>query len=230
MKTWLMMALLVSANTIAQAQAPEIASPHNLAPEPGADANESCMTCHTPFGDGGDAAPLWQQDGERSDRGFRIVDTMGRTVVSSSVYGNAGSVSLACLACHDGSQADAGQGMDTSAEYREHAHPVGVEYARGRFGSQTGQLPDVDVFAQPLRPREEYHTPQQAEVDGHVIWWLGDSSMRRKEDIQLYSRAGQSGPVPYIECASCHDPHSPHDSMLRRENAGSAVCLSCHSM
>lgn len=230
MKTWRTMALLLCASTMAQAQTPEIASPHNLTPEPGADANESCMTCHTPFGNGSDVSPLWQQDGELSDRGFHIVDTMGRTAVSSAVDGNAGSVSLACLTCHDGSQADATPGLGDSVEFRDHAHPVGIEYARGRFGSQPGQASDRGMFSQTLRPAEEYHPPKQAEVDGHVIWWLGDSSVRRKEDIQLYSRAGQGGPVPYIECASCHDPHSPRDSMLRRDNVGSAVCLSCHAM
>ena len=37
-------------------------------------------------------------------------------------------------------------------------------------------------------------------------------------------------PSGYVECTSCHDPHNeagvPH--MLVMNNAGSALCLSCH--
>lgn len=62
-----------------------------------------------------------------------------------------------------------------------------------------------------------------------------------KGDIRVYG-AGQGGAVgaasPTVECASCHDPHGVPDpangnvfkpTFLRVNNAGSAVCLTCHT-
>ncbi|MBI3593131.1 MAG: hypothetical protein HY099_06610 [Nitrospirae bacterium] len=32
-----------------------------------------------------------------------------------------------------------------------------------------------------------------------------------------------------VECPSCHDPHDPsRNTFLRKSNAGSALCLTCH--
>jgi predicted CXXCH cytochrome family protein len=51
----------------------------------------------------------------------------------------------------------------------------------------------------------------------------------------LYTRAasagytGQTNPEPFVECASCHDPHSTNQTFLRIANTGSAVCLACHN-
>ena len=54
---------------------------------------------------------------------------------------------------------------------------------------------------------------------------------RNKTDMILYTRAasagytGQTNPEPFVECASCHDPHSTNTTFLRIANSGSAVCL-----
>jgi predicted CXXCH cytochrome family protein len=37
------------------------------------------------------------------------------------------------------------------------------------------------------------------------------------------------GYQPFVECASCHDPHTENATFLRISNAGSAVCLACHT-
>lgn len=50
----------------------------------------------------------------------------------------------------------------------------------------------------------------------------------------LYTRAaaggytGQTENEPFVECASCHDPHTANATFLRIPNSGSAVCLACH--
>lgn len=52
-------------------------------------------------------------------------------------------------------------------------------------------------------------------------------------DFPLYTRT--DGPVataqPYVECATCHDPHSSNSTFLRLPggNTGSQVCLTCHA-
>lgn len=52
--------------------------------------------------------------------------------------------------------------------------------------------------------------------------------VRTKQDIMLFTNnAGVSGPS--VECASCHDPHTPNNgTFLRVSNNGSGLCLSCH--
>jgi predicted CXXCH cytochrome family protein len=55
--------------------------------------------------------------------------------------------------------------------------------------------------------------------------------IRTKQDIMLYTNnAGVSGDGgPSVECASCHDPHTPNNgTFLRVSNQGSGLCLSCH--
>ena len=52
-------------------------------------------------------------------------------------------------------------------------------------------------------------------------------------DFPLYTRT--DGPnttaQPYVECATCHDPHSANSTFLRLPggNKGSQVCLTCHA-
>lgn len=64
------------------------------------------------------------------------------------------------------------------------------------------------------------------------IWWVegasGGDGIRQKTDLLLYTRAGDD--LPRVECASCHDPHNTtNGTFLRRTNAGSGLCLTCHN-
>ena len=65
------------------------------------------------------------------------------------------------------------------------------------------------------------------------------ANIRDKTDMFLYplAFATPAGIFPSVQCASCHEPHMgittvANDgltSFLRRPNAGSALCLSCHT-
>ena len=69
-------------------------------------------------------------------------------------------------------------------------------------------------------------------IDDNPTWWV-DTGLegRQRTDIKLYSRHyGENTAVPFIECASCHDPHSETSTFLRVDNAGSGLCLSCHDI
>jgi predicted CXXCH cytochrome family protein len=53
-------------------------------------------------------------------------------------------------------------------------------------------------------------------------------------DFPLYTRTdlpGDSTAQPFVECATCHDPHSGNSTFLRLPggNRGSQVCLTCHA-
>lgn len=209
---------------------------------------EICVFCHTPHGSSSTAAaPLWNRKiGDPADytnlmynsQTFDGADTV--QFISSSV-------SLACLSCHDGSQA-----MDTvlnspgSGGYNANGgtmgatwsganqdagkmkglacltcdggdlkndHPVGMEYAK--WGSITL---DADFT-------------KATQVSGKSIWFVesGANSGREKTDMFLYTRTVNGTDKPFVECASCHDPHSENATFLRIPNTNSAVCLTCHT-
>lgn len=257
MTRWLpllpVLALLAAAGVPAQSTMQQ--SPHNMAARQGGGEappsrdREVCMACHTPSGRADGERPRWQPEGELPERGYRTVDTLGRTQGDG---GEGVSISLACLACHDGGQAPAVLGLEggardvltglgASAVHLEAArgseaghgsHPVGIPYARGQFNDSASRRAETEgLFAFPARLSAEYHPPQRDVIDGQVIWWMGGGAVRDKEDIHLYTRSGSDGEaIPYVECASCHDPHSLRENLLRRDNDGSAVCRSCHAL
>jgi predicted CXXCH cytochrome family protein len=72
-----------------------------------------------------------------------------------------------------------------------------------------------------------------------TVWWVDTGGQgQQKSDFTLFTRngttggpSGVTGDQPYVECATCHDPHSTNSTFLRLSggNAGSAVCLTCHT-
>lgn len=241
----------------AWAQSPMQESPHDLT-SGDTDERQVCMACHIPGGSAGSHDPLWQRQGTLPQRGFETFDTLGRSGDPGSGGDSRGSVSIACLSCHDGTQAPGITGLPTTipggfqqitgeaggndarlAEFtsagqpRSGEHPVGIEYARGRYseGGAGGSAQGSAGFSgSRQQPAPDFHAPQRDVIDGQIIWWLGSGGVREKEDVQLYTRTGQDGrATPYIECASCHDPHAARSNLLRRDNSGSRLCLSCHN-
>ena len=75
-------------------------------------------------------------------------------------------------------------------------------------------------------------------IGANRVWWVDTEATpngtRQKTDMVLYTRAaaggytGQTENEPFVECASCHDPHTSNATFLRIPNTGSAVCLACH--
>jgi hypothetical protein len=74
--------------------------PNNVA---AADNGEICIFCHTPHGgDTGAAVPLWNK--RLSTATYKTYDTLGTSTLDAGIT-TIGSVSIACLTCHDGTQA-----------------------------------------------------------------------------------------------------------------------------
>jgi hypothetical protein len=75
-----------------------VGTPNNTA-----DTGEICIFCHTPHGgDNSAPVPLWNK--VLSTGNFSVYDQLGTSTLDAAV-GDVGSVSLACLTCHDGTQA-----------------------------------------------------------------------------------------------------------------------------
>ena len=239
---------------------------------------EICVFCHTPHGgDSSAAAPLWNRNLGSPSR-FSTYDQLGTSTFDAKIA-DVGSVSIACLSCHDGTIAldsminEPGSGADnpgfSAGSWRgddnepapsgigsnensavlkagivqnlgidlTNDHPIGMQFAGGGISA-----------SKPVVPQGETNDPDFAEVlykvkDGQFLWWVdrdwrtGGDGERTKRDVVLYTRdasngyPGQSEQEPFVECASCHDPHTTENpTFLRISNTDtpSGLCLTCH--
>lgn len=229
------------------------------------DTDEICVFCHTPHGaNSSQSVPLWNRN-MSAPASFTTYDKLGSSTLDGTVV-NVGSVSLACLSCHDGQVAmdslvnipGSGKGSNTDSTMREgwtfeagtgtpldtatgkldagianigldlrDDHPVGILYAGGGVvdsESNSANFKDPD-----------FKTVLKTEINSTPYWWVetGSNDTRQRTDIILYTRVDASKGVgvqsPFVECASCHDPHvSDPPLFLRVSNTGSALCLACH--
>lgn len=225
------------------------------------DNTEICVFCHTPHGaDTAAAVPLWNRVLPAATS-FTTYDQLKTSTLDGKVMA-VGSVSLACLSCHDGATAmstvinapgsgnydpagfamagtwtgasqDGGKltgaannGISLIGKDLKNDHPIGIQYAGGGISASgttsTGSKVDPD-----------FKDPQSSVLNGSLVWWVdtaaGTSGTRQKTDMILYTRNLDGKDQPFVECASCHDPHSENTTFLRIANTGSAVCLACHT-
>ncbi len=191
------------------------------------EASATCVFCHTPLISEGsvDALPVWQSGLPRSFT-YGAMES-----ISTQAGREAGPPSLVCLSCHDANLARA-------TDNPKQDHPFSVPF-RGGAGVLQASVPPAGGSASdyPLRSdpgqAPEYREPSSGSMDERIVWWVatGSSTRRSRTDLPLYGRATTNGSeIPYIECASCHDPHSNNRLFLRLSNDGSRLCLSCHIM
>ena len=230
-------------------------SVHDLSAMTGNTTLEICVFCHTPHGSDISApAPLWNKILPDA-AGFTTYDALGTATLDGEISLLEGGISLACLSCHDGATAiDLVLNAPTlvGGEYRYNAagttitlggvtmgahvgpidaanpvpilgkdlrddHPVGVQYAGGglTWGTTTVSLSANDkLFNDPI---------YNAGTDAMWVDELGAGTGK----LPLFKGATLG---PLVECATCHDPHlTDNGSFLRVSNAGSNLCLSCHT-
>ena len=208
-------------------------TPHSLARTGQVDATEVCVFCHTPSlnipdGELRRITPAWQH-AVPENHSFTMYDDIGRAQYADKPA--VGSQSIACLSCHDSNQA-------FSVSRFSYDHPFGVPYrgfSRYRHSvSESGkdsQAPSSE--AKHLKSLDDFREPSKATVDNRVVWWVSSTRnpvLRSRTDLPLYARMDltSGGEVPYIECSSCHDPHTTNPLFLRVTNQGSKLCLTCH--
>ena len=233
-------------------------SPHDLSSGSAAneDKNEVCVYCHTPHAARtGLEAPLWNKPESTAPGGYTTYDS---TTIDGTVIA-VGSVSIACLTCHDGTQSvDAvinapGTGLgdgnilaapslitgaanigETGGDL-SNDHPIGIQY--GGYAPGGTQIdPDFENAAGNLA--------DNGQTGAAARWWVdtsvGTANQRDKTDMILYTRQNGANFEPFVECASCHDPHvgatadagtnldGSDISFMRISNENSDVCLACH--
>lgn len=89
-----------------------------------------------------------------------------------------------------------------------------------------------------LYNKQDFNVAEHSGSGSGTVWWLESKNSnsgqgRQKVDFYLYTRTdtvdGMTMNRPYVECSSCHDPHSTNPTFLRIKNYGSNVCLTCHA-
>lgn len=208
---------------------------------------EVCVFCHTPTAEnaagGQDGAvqslPRWQP-AVTAVSSYELFDDIGRAP-GLEVGGDAvGSTSVACLSCHDATQAF-GVGLGVGGGNDD--HPYGVPYrgvdlnpfemARMRGALASGELPFR--IAARVVAEADFHPARSAMVNQRQVWWASSAAgaQRTKSDLPLYPRRARADDaasvvVPFVECTSCHDPHTTQSRFLRVDNNQGKLCLSCH--
>ncbi len=135
-------------------------------------------------------------------------------------------------------------------------HPVSMQYAGG--GVTEGGATFVDPDYAPVSATTGSwgtnvsvggtgRVNQKTLASGLVTWYVDTGTAgQQKSDMPLYSRTLNGLNQPFVECATCHDPHSNNGVFLRAPfvtatngvtagvgtgggNGGSQVCLACHA-
>ena len=250
------------------ASATHTTNPNGGAPNRFDGTEEVCVFCHTPHGgDTSAAVPLWNRK-LNNPASYLTYDQLGTSTFDAQVA-PVGSVTIACLSCHDGTQAidsvinapgsggynPLGKGMQGSWSGSDQSggilisgiiqnigtdlrndHPVGMQYAGGGITADNPTPPKGETTDPDFNP-----VSVRTSNDGRKLWWLDTNSNNRRDmqgDVVLYTRGpqlgggytGQSKDEPFVECASCHNPHTAENAtFLRVSNTGSRLCLTCHA-
>jgi predicted CXXCH cytochrome family protein len=222
-------------------------------------SDQVCVFCHTPHAASAtQIIPLWNRDTSiqtftlYADTGAGTLD--GKFADDGGAGGGIGGVSLACLSCHDGSIAlasvlnapgtgntsfDAGTWLNAgstlttlSADAKlsgtgvaglgtdlSNDHPVAIQYAGGGYSISGGLLNGSGTDTAFVTPTLSTSGTQA---------WVGTPGT----GIPLFTNHLAATPgtnEPFVECASCHNPHgTTNDMFLRVAATDSAICTACH--
>jgi len=191
-------------------------SPHDLGGNVAADNGEVCVFCHTPHGaatGASESAPLWNKN-LPSGTGYTRYSTLGSATLDGQETAEVGSVSLACLSCHDGTQATdsvinapgsfgytaGGAALGTlgsigNAPIRNlqtdlsDDHPIGIEYAGGACTGTTVTAGTVTECTPTATNGDPDFAPAQGTVlNGADQFWVDVASYTSND-----GQAGQTG-------------------------------------
>ncbi len=205
------MGILFSTSALAQDNTTIVGSPHDFRTQGWVNNgnNEICVVCHTPHNaispqDG----PLWNRSLTLSTFTLYMPNTTPGSDIQGTGFNQPSGVSKLCLSCHDGTIAIDAFGGLTGTETMDDIN------AAANIGDVVGGVGDLRndhpvAFTFPTTDAELY-----ANVSGVV-----------NGQMPLFGPSQDQ-----MECASCHDVHATntYDQLLRVDNTGSGLCLTCH--
>lgn len=221
--------------------------------------SEICVFCHTPHGaDNSAAAPLWNRALTTATGVYTIYSSLGTSTLDAASVDptDSGSVSLACLSCHDGTQAmdsmmnTPGSGANGTPTGTTNASNTG---ANGWVEFQSMSEVSAEIIAlgtdlsndHPIAIQyagaadgrlaldPDFNAATSATIASGTVWFVetGGAVGFDKADLKLFAaNGGTLNGEALVECATCHDPHTENTTFLRNPNGneGSATCLTCH--
>ena len=204
---------------------------------------EVCVFCHTPHGaDATASVPLWNKTLPSAST-YTTYNSLGTSSLDGATV-PVGSVSIACLSCHDGVQAMntvinapgsgnlnaawtagtwTGSSKVTGAALLgtnlNNDHPIGIQYGGGMVnnGAYT-----PGVIASAAFKDKDFTGLQYASLNGNAVWWVDSGTtagQRDKGDMQLYTRNG----VTALSGTS-----SSAGGTVLAGNQAFVECASCH--
>lgn len=215
--------------------------------------DEICVFCHTPHGSATvTGAPLWNKRLETiTYTMYPVTDSL-----DSGTPGQPQPISLACLSCHDGTQAmdnvlnaPGSGGYDATGGG---AGGLGWNWGSSPRADANGVMEGVAALGTDLRNDHpigikycgggrgygggttvsgtcadaDFTAPTAATIGASQRMWVDTGSAGRQKTDMFLFNVSSN---PTVECASCHDVHSTTATFLRIANTGSAVCLACHN-
>ena len=233
--------VLVSA-TSASAQATIATGRHDLSASTAglqttALGGQTCVFCHTPHS-GLTTVPLWNRTAPLSTYQLYASTTLDSATPTLGAVRS--SVSGACLSCHDGTI-----GMDVLLNFGGVARPTALATftatgAKATYSTQalgnlmTGNVGGAGGPFLGLDLRNDhpitmiYETARAATSTEFVLQVITGSKITVGASLPL-PLFGSGTATATVECGSCHNPHSNINApFLRKSNANSAICLSCH--
>lgn len=180
--------------------------------------DEICIFCHAPHRNGlpdtsGEDAPLWNHTITTA------TFTPYTSATMNAVPGQPNGVSKLCLSCHDGTVA-----IDSYGRNVPNAHFI----SDAQFGTGSKVI-GTDLTND--HPVSFVYDPALAAADGKLndpttsTILPGLNSLTGTIQEKLLDRSGQ------VQCTSCHDVHNGQgiNKLLKVNNTGSALCLTCHN-
>jgi Doubled CXXCH motif (Paired_CXXCH_1) len=206
-------------------------SSHDLSVDGALDASgQVCVFCHTPHNASSDInQPLWSHQATQNAN-FKLYDN---TDFGTITIGQPGSISKACLGCHDGSIAlgYVANGAFASDGTAANNLANGAHGARDAAGLTIAIGDAMNIGGGSDGLSRTHPIGLTYPTAGNTKFNAVD--MASATAVKLFKEGGSA--KDQIECASCHEPHNQGEGataatryFLRSSNATSALCLTCH--
>lgn len=184
-----------------------------------------CVFCHTPHNANASvAAPLWSHALSNNVSWTPYFNPDFSTIQGASVPG---SVSQACLGCHDGSIA---LGYVANGAFQINGQ-AGLKTNLAANDGGTAGDPNLTIMSDSqIGGGGDLSTTHPIGISYPSSSNVFNAPGTFNDKVKLFMEGGAS--ATQIECASCHEPHNQGAQesrfFLRSTNDGSALCLTCH--
>lgn len=189
------------------------------------DTDEVCIFCHTPHRAQTEARrPLWNHELTITNLTWTPTTTTRGTTLPTDVTGTALFGSRACLSCHDGTIALGSvliyYDQTTNSSGAKTFNVTGPNVTTGKLTSGSSAF----INTAQMEDNHPVGVVRPADKAGFTPFNPTPTNDVNGVDYD------QNG---YVQCGSCHNPHLYdlyQKPFLRKSNAASAICLTCHAL